>query len=98
MVCSSIFFTKCFIIFYCRRQSILTERKRFPILKTVSNVFEMEHINVLKILFRFLANKVLKGKLYDGIVFELIGFFVVFTFRFEQFLRNFVNFMVQFLI
>lgn len=66
------------VIFYCRRQSILTEGKRFPILKTVSNVLEMKHINVPKILLRFLANKVPKGILYDGIAFELIGFFCSF--------------------
>ena len=66
------------VIFYCRRQSILTEGKRFPILKTVSNVLEMKHINVPKILLRFLANKVPKGILYDGIAFELIGVFCSF--------------------
>ena len=61
-----------------------TEGKRFPILKTVSNVLEMEHINVTKILLGFLANKVPKGILYDGTAFELIGFFAVFTLRLKQ--------------
>ena len=43
----------------------------------------MEHVSVPNILLGFLANKVPKGIL-NGIAFELIGFFVVFTFRLEQ--------------
>ena len=60
----------------------------------------MEHVSVPNILLGFLANKVLKGILNDGIAFELIGFFVVFTFRLgtKYFLGNFLKFMVQFLI
>lgn len=84
MVCNSIFFTKFFVIFYCRRQSILTEGKRFPIINSEYNVLEMEHVSVPNILLGFLANKVPKDILNDGIAFELIGFFVVFTFRLEQ--------------
>lgn len=44
----------------------------------------MEHVSVPNILLGFLANKVPKGILNDGIAFELIDFSVVFTFRLEQ--------------